>query len=554
MTLQNRLWTGLLLLTLISGALIGLGTWLLFSLSHETRAVVKENYRSIAYVNRMQQALNALESGDTSAFSLARKAFERALVEQEGNVTEPGEGQLTADLRATYLARHYPTTRRILTELQAMNQDALVRKNDRALATADSAQKWMIIGITLFVLFLVSYLFNFPNTVLDPIRELRDRIQALADGDFSQRFPTVRKDELGSVQLAFNRMAAELEDWRASKVAQLRDEQSRLEAVLDTTADGLVMLDSERHIHRMNRTAAELLEMSPEAANRKSAAELALQNALLAQMLRAIDGDSQAPLAIIYQGKERYYQLQGQKMADTGWLIHLRDVTEFKELDLAKTNFLATISHELKTPLASINLTLKLMQDSRVGMLNAEQQKLLAELNADTDRLLRLVNQLLQIAQVETGQVQLELIPHTADFPLTLAVDALRIQAAARNVHLVIAPNKDAWEVRMDLEKTTWILTNLIGNAIRYAPEGSTIELTCVREANRTCYTVTDHGPGIAPEYQARLFERFYFIPNQPHGTGLGLSIARQFLEAQGGGISVHSEPGKGATFTAWLG
>ncbi|MBW4890761.1 HAMP domain-containing histidine kinase [Mucilaginibacter sp. HMF5004] len=228
------------------------------------------------------------------------------------------------------------------------------------------------------------------------------------------------------------------------------------------------------------------------------------------------------------------------------------DVEEKSTRNEAKTNFIATISHELKTPIASIKMSLKLLEDERIGAVNTEQRQLIGNIGDDTRRLLQITGELLDMAQIETGNIKINFgIAHPKDI-IDYAVKAVKFIADQRRVNINVSCDNDIPNVRADLDKTTWVLINLLSNAIKYSPEISAVELTVTERKDTIEFSVRDHGHGIEPQYLSRIFDRYFKVPGATAGqagTGLGLAIAKDFIEAQSGKIGVESEIEEGSRF-----
>jgi signal transduction histidine kinase len=260
------------------------------------------------------------------------------------------------------------------------------------------------------------------------------------------------------------------------------------------------------------------------------------------------------PFKIVVDGKENYFtkEIIDIKQGDenAGSVIVLKNITSFKELDVAKTNFIATVSHELKTPLASSDFSLKLMADERVGKLSDEQKELVKNLKQDNQRMLRILSELLNMAQVETGKIQLSISEVN---PVTIVENALSaVLSAAKEKGISFQKNYDENHptVKADAEKTGWVLNNFLTNAIKHSFGNSAVVVNVRKVEGTIEFSITDHGPGIPPEYLSRVFERFFKVPgSKAGGTGLGLAISKEFIEAEGGKIWVRSEIGSGSTF-----
>jgi signal transduction histidine kinase len=260
------------------------------------------------------------------------------------------------------------------------------------------------------------------------------------------------------------------------------------------------------------------------------------------------------PFKIVVENRENYFTKETIDITDedgtpTGYVIVVKNVTSFKELDVAKTNFIATISHELKTPLASSDFSLKLLEDERVGILNADQKELVQNIKNDNQRLLRILSELLDISQVESGKIQLNLQPAS---PKKLVQKAIESTAnAAKSKHINIRTNiTTEKKIMADEDKTTWVLNNFISNAIKHSSDNGNIIIDVKENTSHVSFHVKDEGIGIDKKYLPRVFDRFFKVPGQQGGTGLGLAISKEFIEAMDGKIYATSDPGKGSTFS----
>jgi signal transduction histidine kinase len=230
-------------------------------------------------------------------------------------------------------------------------------------------------------------------------------------------------------------------------------------------------------------------------------------------------------------------------------------VSDFTRRDQTKSHFLATVSHELRTPLSTINFHLKLLQDPRVGTLTPEQQEIIASVKQENQRLLQLTGNLLDVSRLESEALPLDAQAVNVADLVDQATAPVQMQLTPKQLRLAVQLPADLPAVRADRQKSVWVLLNLLTNAVRHSPEGATIALTAARTPNGRAVRieVQDHGPGIAPEDQERIFQRFTQLapaPDAPHaGSGLGLSIGREFITSQGGKLGVDSTPGAGSTF-----
>jgi signal transduction histidine kinase len=281
--------------------------------------------------------------------------------------------------------------------------------------------------------------------------------------------------------------------------------------------------------------------------------DLAISNDLMRKLLQEEKGSQE--LKIYADQKESYFNKDVFNVTNQetliGRVIVLRNITPFHELNEAKTNFIATVSHELKTPIASIKMGASLLLNEKTGTCNPEQKELVKSILEDSNRLLKITGELLNISQVETGNLQLKLQEFNPAVILETAIKTVQFQAQQKQ--LVIIQNKDSSK-RMafgDSEKTTWVLNNLLTNAIKYSTEQSDIEIGFSVLETSIRFFVKDQGRGIEPKYLPRIFEKYFKVPGtiDRTGTGLGLAISKEFIEAQQGTIWVESSIGEGSVF-----
>ena len=233
-------------------------------------------------------------------------------------------------------------------------------------------------------------------------------------------------------------------------------------------------------------------------------------------------------------------------------MILLQNITPFKELDAAKTNFIATVSHELKTPISSMLLSLQLLENEKTGAINDSQKQLIESIKDDSNRLLKITGELLNMTQVEAGKIQLNLQQSNPKTIIHYAVEANKMMAEENKIQLEIVCADDISSIHADTDKTVWVLTNLISNAIRYSNQNSKIIIKTEEDKTNSSVNISvqDFGKGIDTKYKDKIFDRYFQVPgSNKSGSGLGLAISKEFIEAQGGKISMKSEIGLGSTF-----
>lgn len=555
MKIKAKLQLGLFFLFSVIVLLGGMGTYYLNQLQADSSKILKDNIESLEYVQGMEEILNTWSSVDTTA---KHKSFEVLLDKQVHNVTEVGELEATQNLRKVYFEfkkdsseTHFTKLNQALFNIADLNQQGIVRKNDLALKTAENASNYLKMVAIVCMLLTFTFIVNFPSYIANPIKELTKGIQAITNKNYEQRLHFSSEDEFGELASAFNSMAEKLNEYEHSNLAKILFEKSRIEAIINNLNDAVIGLDEKNKILFVNIVAIKMLNVKSEDLIGKYAPDVALYNDLLRTLLN--EKDQNKEIKIYADERESYFTKEtltvesNQKIL--GKVILLKNITRFHELDEAKTNFIATISHELKTPISAIKMSLKLLENEKVGILNPEQSQLLENIKSDSQRLLNITGELLDLTQVESGKISLNLQAVAPQNIIEYATSAIQFQAQQQNIEIEIQLSDKLPQVQADAEKSAWILVNLLTNAIRYSPENSKIIVSAIRQNGTVVFSVQDFGKGIAQEYLEKIFDKYFQTPDSQKGTGLGLAIARQFIEAQNGQIWVESEIGKGSTF-----
>lgn len=436
-----------------------------------------------------------------------------------------------------------------------------------AMPALERALLWISVTGGICVLTGLVLLFWLPRSISKPILELKQGILEIANHNYEKRLDMKSSEEFREVADSFNRMAERLTEYRASTLADILSAKKFLEAIVNSINEPIIGLNIEREILFINNEALNVLNLKRENVIRRSAEELSLKNDLLRRLIRELvsPGDKKEPLKIYADNKESYFKAAYIPINNTnadkdephklGDVILLKNITEFKELDSAKTTFISTISHELKTPISAIMMSLQLLEDKRVGTLNEEQEQLSKSIKDSSQRLLEITGELLNMTQVEAGKLQM--MPKITK-PIELieyAIKANQVQADKFNIQIEVEyPEEKIGKLFVDSEKIAWVLTNLLSNAIRYSRENGRVVIGAQQEGDQIELYVQDFGKGIDPRYHQSIFDRYFRVPGtKVQGSGLGLSISKDFVEAHGGTLTVESELGKGSRFVIRL-
>jgi signal transduction histidine kinase len=565
--------------------------------------MLKDNYKSLVSTKLMAQTLDEIKILQTEYFYSKNNVFDEKLYEknikyfwgnltdEEKNVTEKGEKEHAAELRKNFknyikafekaksekvlnkdiylneLIPGYNNVNSLIMDISDLNMNAIIKKNNELKATSHRAFLYISILGTLCFLISFSFCLNFPRNIANPVKNLTNGIREIARKNYEQHLYIDSKDEFGEMADAFNTMAKKLSEYEHSNVSQLLFEKKRIEAIISKMRDAIIGLNEKKEIIFSNPLACELLNVKAKNIIGKSASEAAYKNDLLQNIFHNLfdnsykkNGKESKTLKIFADGKESFFtkdileiittKTGEEKNVLVGYVIILKNITKFQELDEAKTKFISTVSHEFKTPISSIKMSLKLLEDERIGTINDEQKHLIQSIKDESDRLLNITGELLNISQVETGNLQLNILNVEPNQIIDYAFDAVKIQAEQKMISINVIKEGNLPQIKADPEKTAWVLINMLSNAIRHSSEKSKIIVDVRRNENKIEFSVKDFSEGIEAKYLGKIFTRYFQIPGgDKSGSGLGLAICKEFIEAQGGNIWAESEVGKGSKF-----
>ena len=538
------------------------------SIKQDTQNILKANYDSLEYSRNMLMAMEDIGENNTDATVVFGKNLKLQLL----NITEKNEANITNKLKIAFQSLKEGNgsvgakaeMHDAILQIMKLNTDAIKLKSDIAQKTAETANFYIMILGTLCFLIAFNLLVNLPNNIANPIKELTTSIQEIANKNYSERVHFLQHNEFGDLARSFNVMAEKLEEYNNSNLYSLSFEKKRLETLINKMHDPIIGLDTSNSILFVNDEALTIFGLKQGDVVGKNVVDLAVNNDLIRMLITSETNEKILPIKIFADDRESYFEKEvvdititptgEEKEIAIGNVIILRNVTFFKELDFAKTNFIATVSHELKTPISSIKFSLQLLEKEATGVINKEQKQLLDSIKEDSQRLLKLTGELLDISQLETGKINLKIEKTSPYIIVYHAVEAVKIQAENKQIEIFIDEQENLPLITADSEKTAWVLINFLTNAITYSNTESKIVVQISQSDSQVVFKVIDTGKGIDSRYKYKVFDKYFQIPgSSKSGTGLGLAISKEFIEAQGGKITVESELGLGSTFSIMM-
>jgi len=574
--------------------------WSLAALGTESQLILSDNYRSVLAAQRMQEAIERLDRAalllivgrPKPAASIGDwiSRFEKELKVQEGNITERGEEEATKRLRnawqafvqrlqelreisdrdageSFYVKQLEPAleaVRKAANSILDINQDAMLEKSDKAEHFSAATNRALTVTTLAALVIGAAVSIGLTNRLLRPLGVLNQAVGRLGTGDFDVRAKVAGRDEIAQLADQFNAMADRLQEYRNSSLGELLLAQQAAQAAIDSIPDPVILFSNDGGILKINDAAAALVQKShagqvdvlatlpPEL---RAALEQARSFVLEGKGPYIPNGFEDAIAVTDSGGNESWVLLRAtpvyeQRGRINGVTVILQDVTRLRRFDELKDDLVATVAHEFRTPLTSLRMAIHLVLEGVAGPLSEKQGDLLFAARDDCQRLQRTVDELLDLARIQSGKLSMQPRPLRAADLVHQAIELHRAQADEKQVTLTADVGLGLDQVMADPQRVQLVLSNLLGNAIRHSPDGARVAVTVAPHGGEVRFAVTDAGEGIPTEYQAAVFERFFRVPGARSGAaGLGLPLAKEVVESHGGRIGVESKVGQGSAF-----
>lgn len=558
--------------------------------------ILKMNYNSIIAAIQMLDAIETIES-NSSAYAVTldsdklneivqkQHQFSQWIGRAKDNITEAGEKNTLSELDSLYTQYSLYVNRQLsgmefagkdtvrseirdrvknkCYELLSLNQKAMFAKSTAAqkIAKQGIASLLMIVTAVFSLGLILSYGLSY--RIVKPIYQLLTATQKIADGDYTGSIHSDLEDELGELTNKFNDMTDKLKAYNDVNLRTILEEQQKIKAIFTSINDGLIFIGTDYVIMEANEKAFEILNCTGDKLLGHHFLEVVHEDKLFHDLKHCIETNS-APefpdmdnlITTLHKDRKSFYQYFFNPIKDReglllGAMFLIRDVTNIKELDQLKSKFFMIVSHELKTPLTSLSMSVDLIRESLGDQLNAANLELIDAAKEDINRLKALIHDLLDLSKIEAGKIELEFHPVQTEETIRLILNHFKSQVQERKITLEYNNTGPVPKVFADEEKLILVFNNLISNALRYVNDMGNIIIGAEPSGKFATFSVTDDGAGIPLAFQNRMFDRFVQLKGQNNakGTGLGLTICREIVRAHGGTIWVESEPGKGSAF-----
>lgn len=416
----------------------------------------------------------------------------------------------------------------------------------------------LLISMVSTLLFGILISYQLANNIIRPLHQMKEFCRMIGQGEFGLGVHVTNRDEAGELALALNQMASRLE----ARTKEISEDRIRLSAILSSMVEGVMVLDCRGTILMVNRALEDMFQISGRKAVGLSFLEVIRNHSLIELIKKLLDARaSRSGEVVIQTPQETFFDVQASvaqncKDGEVCAVLVFHDVTETRRLERVRKDFVANVSHELKTPLTSIKGYIEALLDGARDD-PGRCLEFLQILQRQTDRLNNLITDLLMLSQIESGQYTCKRDAVDMADVTERAVAMLKPLVEMKRHRLTVMLHPELSPAIGDEGKLTQVMINLLDNAIKYTPDGGAIAIEAMQSGNIIEMAVSDTGIGIPKKDLTRIFERFYRVDRarsrELGGTGLGLSIVRHIVEAHNGSIQVQSEPGKGSKFTLLL-
>lgn len=597
-TLRSKV-TIVLLALVITTAIVGIvAVANIYNLSKVIDGMMLDNYNSIKAVNNMIEALDEQNNSILIYIDLDKEEGINSFYKYDGvfgdwsniernNITEKQEkeyvnsidnyhveyiklfskiqeiknnkGEAAAiDFYHTNVNQVFTKMKEDLKSLTTLNENAMF--NEKNNLTNYAKKSMYIISSLAIVLVLAG---GFLSRVLivkifKPVYHLRENIKAIKAGDLNHQYPVFSQDEIGELIMEFNKMTVRLRQYEESNIGKLVMERTKSLAIVKSIYNPIIVMDMEYKITLLNDSCEKYLGITEEKSLNKYFQEVMHNEELYNYILEMIKKENISGEAKVICINNNYFNIIVTLLKDTdnkinGMVVLFQNITELKQLERIKTEFVSNISHEFKTPLTSIMIGTSLILDENVGELNKKQKEIILAIKEDGEHLADLVNDILQLSKIESKRTFFDFKAYSIIGIIENSVREFYERAENKEVHLHYEVEDYLPKIIADNEKITWVMNNLLINALKYTNAGDEILVSAYAERKIMYISVKDTGMGIPEEYLDKIFNRFVQVENQDsekRGTGLGLTICREIVQAHGGEIWCESKLDEGSKFT----
>jgi signal transduction histidine kinase len=575
----------------------------LLQLEKAVNNILVDNYKSISTVNSMIEAIERQDSGlltyismnndaGTKLFNNNTQDFLKNLFIEENNITEKGEGTIVNRIDSNYktyiqmfssmqqiritngqnaaysyyisnISGIFGKIKTDLKSLSKLNEDAMFARKRSA---ADNAKSSTYVLIIISFIAISSGFFisrHYVKKHLKPLSSLTDSISKVNAGEFNSKLEINSSDEIGKLASEFNNMLIRLKQYEESNIGTLMAEKNKSETIVKNITDPLFILDNNYKVELINNACESVFNIDENAVLGKHFLEIVHDGDMFNFIFSAAGGSLERTESIMMLNLDRDYYFNvvvtktfNPNKSINKIVVFMQNITELKKLEKVRTDFIATVSHELKTPLTSILMGASMLDSVSLGALSAEQTDIVKAIKEDGERLSNLVNELLELSKIQSGRAIYNITMCSLNSIAENSIIQFAEMIQYKDVSLINELPDNMPNVNADFEKITWVFNNLINNSLKYTNAGDTITLSAKINKNEIEVSINDTGVGIPQEYLNKIFDGYMQYDGKDieyRGTGIGLQLVKEIVTAHQGRIWAKSELDAGSTFTFTL-
>jgi PAS domain S-box-containing protein len=601
-SLRFKVGVGYVFLVVINVLLTAWAIYNFVGLTQSTNILLTENFPKMISlenmarsVERHENALSLVLNQDLQngrmRFNEAKYEFYRNFRIAEKDSTHPDLALILSDISATYAGyllvtdslfnkadrgeylraktfyydRITPFSKRLIDNcfwLLEENQKMLQIVARETRNTSDEASLAVLVASLIAVSLSIVTMLQFTKRIIEPAERLTETVHQIGRGRLDLKLDIVTNDEIGELSREFNKMTERLRRFEEMNIQQIISEKNKSETIVESIADAIIVSDADGRLVLLNQSAEDLLQVTGAEAIGRPAEEI-IRDPRLKGILRVGNGApmrDEPYLSFRYRNKTIYLRpritlIPSRNRSERGGtVLVLQDVTLYKEIDKMKSDFMAAVSHEFRTPLTSINMGVDILRQGLLGPLTTEQEELLTGAKQDCDRLTKMVRELLQLSRLEAGKIEVRAEPFDVAGAIESALGPLKLPFQEKGVELSAVAGGDLPPLVGDEQQFSWVVSNLVNNALKHTDPGGRVEIRSSRDDGSILVQVRDTGRGIPEDQLEKIFDKFVQVKAAqvatPGSVGLGLAIAKEIVELHGGTIWAESVVGSGSTFS----
>ena len=597
------IYIGLVLLIVLLGLI---SVYNMMKISSTIDGLINTNYNSIVRINEMRQALRRQQlcvteylyrnreqsgvefEGQASVFRQFHEAEKATIFIPEEvqyitnigdyfetyvsmfhelrryNLQDPDEFTQAETYYNTYMIPQQETVEAELQLLYTSNETALFGRQDAASNAAHTATQMLMVVFPVAAIAGLLMATMYTRRFFAPLNEITQNIKLVRQGNLDRKTTISTQDEFGLLADEFNNMTQRLSEFEKSTLGTLRAEKNKADLIVRSISEPVLILDEQAKIVMMNQAFERLFSRRDQESAGKNLLEVLPRKEFGRYVPLPQPGQENLEDQIIVvnqRGEDLFYHITaavipGPEGQSSGLVLLLHNITEMKQLERTRSDFIATISHEFKTPLTSIVMGADMIAGEMVGPLTEDQREIVNTIKEDSSRLEMLVGEMLELSRMESSKTIYQFTSCDLKEIIETSVKQFRAAAEHNNIVLTVDCPDDLPRVTADFSKITWVLNNLLSNAFKYTREGDSVRVEACRDGAWLNVSVSDTGIGIPPEFADQVFEKFVQINGydvEVRGSGLGLAAAREMIQAHGGKIWCDPDVAVGSRFVFTL-